>query len=477
MYGYQMFENGVLRRYGNFDVEDPALYQTDVLRQKAVESIEATDSGTPLFLSLMFVAPHGEVETPAGRHSPTSARRRATRACSATCASRASFRGERDISDKPPYIRRLHRTNPATATRVRADFRSRRESLLAVDDAVADVVGALARTGRLDSTYILFTSDNGFFQGEHRIVKGKYLVYDAVHARAAADPRPRHRARHRLGRAGRQHRPRADAARRGRRDRGRPIDGRSILPFARDPRLRTRAARPARGARPGRHRPRRRPAHAPGPALPRDPHRPLPLRRVAGRRARALRPRPRPRRDALAPRRPPLPAAARARCTGAAAPAALRGRRLPAAGRPAGDEPPTLHPPLGRSFRHAAPPPPRRPGRCPRRPRAAGGRARPSRRADQRLPLAGHDLRRPDDADLPARRAPEPARHDPRHGLPQRPPHAARCARTPTARARASCCGGRFRGGERVTVRTESGGARDAQRRLHVPGRAASPAA
>ena len=37
MYGYKMFENGVLNHYGNFDVEDPALYQTDVLRQKAVE--------------------------------------------------------------------------------------------------------------------------------------------------------------------------------------------------------------------------------------------------------------------------------------------------------------------------------------------------------------------------------------------------------------------------------------------------------
>jgi N-acetylglucosamine-6-sulfatase len=51
--------------------------------------------------------------------------------------------------------------------------------LLAVDEAVGAIVGELERTGQLDSTYILFTSDNGFFQGEHRIAKGKYLAYDA----------------------------------------------------------------------------------------------------------------------------------------------------------------------------------------------------------------------------------------------------------------------------------------------------------
>jgi len=178
MYGYRIFENGVVNRYGNFDVEDPALYQTDVLRRKAVEAIEGTSPEVPLFLSLMFVAPHGEVMSPGRTTQPYI--RPAPRHVGhyAKLREPQSFRGERDVSDKPPYIRRLHRSNRSTTTRVRADFRSRRESLLAVDEAVADVVGTLGRTGRLASTYVLFTSDNGFFQGEHRIVKGKYLAYD-----------------------------------------------------------------------------------------------------------------------------------------------------------------------------------------------------------------------------------------------------------------------------------------------------------
>src|SRR5687768_7434485 len=60
MWGYSMFENGTLTTYGDFDVEDPALYQTDVLRDKAVAAVEAHAlDPDPFFLSLMFVAPHG----------------------------------------------------------------------------------------------------------------------------------------------------------------------------------------------------------------------------------------------------------------------------------------------------------------------------------------------------------------------------------------------------------------------------------
>src|SRR5918998_1884492 len=70
MYGYKLFENGVVNRYGSFDIEDPALYQTDVFGRKAVEAIEGTAADVPLFLSLMFVAPHGEVVNPGSTTAP-----------------------------------------------------------------------------------------------------------------------------------------------------------------------------------------------------------------------------------------------------------------------------------------------------------------------------------------------------------------------------------------------------------------------
>jgi N-acetylglucosamine-6-sulfatase len=181
MWGYKLFENGVANTYGDFDTPDPALHQTDVLRDKALDAIRAhADGKTPYFLSLMFVAPHGEVVRPGTSTEPhiRPAPRHAG-AFSTLPLPRDPAFDEADVTDKPPEVSRLDMLRPAVDERILRDFRSRRESLLAVDEAVAAIVAELERSGQLDSTYLLFTSDNGFFQGEHRLAKGKYLAYDA----------------------------------------------------------------------------------------------------------------------------------------------------------------------------------------------------------------------------------------------------------------------------------------------------------
>jgi N-acetylglucosamine-6-sulfatase len=55
---------------------------------------------------------------------------------------------------------------------------NRVESLQAVDDLVAAVVSKLGEQGVLSNTYIVFTSDNGFHHGEHRIQRGKARPYE-----------------------------------------------------------------------------------------------------------------------------------------------------------------------------------------------------------------------------------------------------------------------------------------------------------
>jgi arylsulfatase A-like enzyme len=47
-----------------------------------------------------------------------------------------------------------------------------------VDDLVEQVVTKLAATGVLDNTVVIFTSDNGFFHGEHRIPDDKIKAYE-----------------------------------------------------------------------------------------------------------------------------------------------------------------------------------------------------------------------------------------------------------------------------------------------------------
>ena len=183
MYGYTLNENGVLRTYGDFYTEDAALYQTDVLRDKALEVVRAhagpEGDPDPFFLSLAFVAPHGEVTEPGGTTKPYVRPAPRHRGRFATVGIDSPAFDELDVRDKPPAIQALPRVGPAARERVLESFRARREALLAVDEAMAALVGELERTGQLENTYVVFTSDNGFLQGEHRIPKGKFLAYDA----------------------------------------------------------------------------------------------------------------------------------------------------------------------------------------------------------------------------------------------------------------------------------------------------------
>jgi arylsulfatase A-like enzyme len=85
---------------------------------------------------------------------------------------------ERDVSDKPVGIRRRPLMTQERIAKVRENYQQRLESLLAVDEAVARIVAALRANGELDETLIVFTSDNGFFHGEHRVPSGKVLLYE-----------------------------------------------------------------------------------------------------------------------------------------------------------------------------------------------------------------------------------------------------------------------------------------------------------
>ncbi|HSD25639.1 MAG TPA: sulfatase-like hydrolase/transferase, partial [Solirubrobacterales bacterium] len=85
---------------------------------------------------------------------------------------------EEDTSDKA-IIRATHRTVDTVHRQEMREARQQRiEALQSVDRAVARTVRTLRSTGQLDNTYIVFTSDNGYFSGEHRIRQGKYLPHE-----------------------------------------------------------------------------------------------------------------------------------------------------------------------------------------------------------------------------------------------------------------------------------------------------------
>lgn len=179
MWGYTLLEDGKQVTYGAPLVEDPALYQTDVYRDKAEDFIRRrAASGQPFYLDVSFVAPHSENNgSRPGGQTIRSAPRHRGQLANAPLPKPTAY-DEADVADKPGWLRKAPRLTTAQVTQITNAYRSRQEALLAVDEAVARLVAVLDETGQLANTYVVFMSDNGFFHGEHRIPTGKTLAYE-----------------------------------------------------------------------------------------------------------------------------------------------------------------------------------------------------------------------------------------------------------------------------------------------------------
>lgn len=57
-------------------------------------------------------------------------------------------------------------------------YRQRLRALQGVDELVDSLVTRLERSGKLDNTYIIYTSDNGYHIGQHRLPPGKQCGFE-----------------------------------------------------------------------------------------------------------------------------------------------------------------------------------------------------------------------------------------------------------------------------------------------------------
>ena len=165
LYNYPINENGEVVSYGS----GPEDFFTDVLSGQATDFVSrAAPEDQPFFAYVAPTAPHGPA-TPADRHEGAFAEEEVPRP--------PSF-DEEDVSDKPSYIRDAERITEEEASNIDDYYRQRLESMLAVDEMVGSLVEELEAAGELENTYIFFTSDNGWEQGEHRIRSGKNRAYE-----------------------------------------------------------------------------------------------------------------------------------------------------------------------------------------------------------------------------------------------------------------------------------------------------------
>jgi arylsulfatase A-like enzyme len=163
---FEVNENGALVRYG---VRTRNLYSTDMIAAKAADFVgRMAQADQPFFLYLAPRAPHGPTE-PAPRHVSR---------FSGTPAPRPPSFNEVDVTDKPRFAQANPALSPDEIAAIDEEHAVRLETLLAVDDLVAMLVDALRVAGTLDRTYLVFTSDNGYHLGEHRIFLKKGSPYE-----------------------------------------------------------------------------------------------------------------------------------------------------------------------------------------------------------------------------------------------------------------------------------------------------------
>lgn len=160
---YRNIENNKLVDYA----DAPADYSTDRYAAMVREFLRRADPARPVFTYFAPIAPHFTVR-PADRDKNT---------CALTPFPLPTSYNARDTVSEPKWMNDL----PAVYTpSILSQRRGTCQTLRAVDLAVASFFTELQASGRLDNTFVIFTSDNGYSFGEHRLTAKGHLYEESI---------------------------------------------------------------------------------------------------------------------------------------------------------------------------------------------------------------------------------------------------------------------------------------------------------
>jgi N-acetylglucosamine-6-sulfatase len=257
-YGYKLNNNGVVegpfgdpgtwepREYGVRDDfgcpyaplnGQPCFHETDMLSNLAISELQATSPEQPFYMQLDYTAPHGDFRRPAGPE-PTPRHYDWFKGAPFPHKRSEGF-AEGNVSDKPSFIRGSEYLTLNEIHTYRVYWNKQLESLRDIDDGVKLVHDVLGSLHRLRNTYIIFTSDNGFFFGEHRLTGGKFLAYEPATHLPFLIRGPQIRAGTESGELVANIDVAPTVLELAGVEATKSIDGRSIAPFIQDPDLRT----------------------------------------------------------------------------------------------------------------------------------------------------------------------------------------------------------------------------------------------
>jgi arylsulfatase A-like enzyme len=167
--GYQGFDY-TLNVNGNpiFYGEQEEDYLTDVIARRGGDFIDsATARHQPFFLELATFTPHRPA-VPAPRHVGMFQDVDAPRG--------PSF--NKPIVNAPKWLRGRPARSQYLLDRIDARYRNRARSVVSADEMVGKLVTQLEDSGQLANTIFVFSSDNGYHMGEHRLLPGKLTAFD-----------------------------------------------------------------------------------------------------------------------------------------------------------------------------------------------------------------------------------------------------------------------------------------------------------
>ncbi|KAI0376645.1 Arylsulphatase [Hypomontagnella monticulosa] len=183
--------NSTFQRNGQEPRSYEGQYSTDVLAEKAYGLLdEGVKAGKPFFLVAAPIAPHANVamkirdpDTPTDPDNlpfeftePIPAERHRHLFKDEKVPRTANFNPDQPSGAN--WIRNLPRQNNTNVEYNDHFYRQRLRSLQAVDELVEGLIARLEVHGILDNTWVIYSSDNGYHVGQHRLQPGKSCGYE-----------------------------------------------------------------------------------------------------------------------------------------------------------------------------------------------------------------------------------------------------------------------------------------------------------
>ncbi|KAL2807944.1 alkaline-phosphatase-like protein [Aspergillus granulosus] len=176
--------NSTYQRNQDAPVSYEGRHTVEVITEKALDFLDDALAGDrPFFLTVAPIAPHSNVdpgvidtETPTVMTEPIPLDRH-----KGLFENVKIPRTEHFNPDEPSgvnWVQDLPKQDEATVAYHDLFYRRRLQALQGVDELVDSLVTKLEASGQADNTYVIYTSDNGYHIGQHRLPPGKTCGFE-----------------------------------------------------------------------------------------------------------------------------------------------------------------------------------------------------------------------------------------------------------------------------------------------------------